>query len=155
MAGDLQGDVLAIEKHSGGKWNFVILLALTGPVIAVTLVPGGPPWPILAAALLGLPIFALVWSGFEYRFTTGGVEVRMAGIRLREIPRQDILGYAVEPWPFIRGRGIRGWGGTRAYVWSNKVVHIRLTNGDVYLGHDQPDRLVHDLDRVTGFVTRG
>jgi len=25
----------------------------------------------------------------------------------------------------------------------------------VYLGHDHPDRLVRDLDRMTGFVTRG
>ena len=79
----------------------------------------------------------------------------MAGLRLRSIPRQDILSYAIEPWPFIRGRGIRGWSSTRAYVWGNKVVHIRLTDGDVYLGHEHPDRLVRDLDRVTGFVTRG
>ena len=58
-------------------------------------------------------------------------------------------------WAFMRGYGIRGLGNTRAYVWCNKVVHIRLSNGDVFLGHNDPERIVRDLDMVTGVVTRG
>jgi len=48
----------------------------------------------------------------------------------------------------LRGYGIRGIGKTRAYVWGNKVVHIKTTNGDVFLGHSDPQRIVCDLDRV-------
>jgi hypothetical protein len=149
------GQTLAVETHAGGGWSFVILLSIIGPVIAVSLVPGGPQWPLLLVALMGLGVFAMVAKGFQYRFLSQGVEIWTLGFRLRSIPRQDILGYAIEAWPVFRGRGIRGMGDTRAYVWGNKVVHIRLSNGDVYLGHDYPDRLIHDLDRVTGFVTRG
>ena len=45
----------------------------------------------------------------------------------------------------VRGYGIRGIGNTRAYVWGNKVVHIKTSNGDVFLGHSDPDRIVRDL----------
>ena len=66
-----------------------------------------------------------------------------------------IVSYAIEPWAFIRGYGIRGIGSTRAYVWCNKVVHIKTTNGDVYLGHNDPARIVRDLDRMMGVATKG
>jgi hypothetical protein len=106
-------------------------------------------------AVIGVGAFAMAWGGFQYLFLQRGVDVRMLGFRLRSIPKEAILSYSVESWPFIRGRGIRGIGSTRAYVWGNRVVHIRTSTGDIYLGHDDPGRLVRDLDRVTGFVTRG
>ena len=150
----IQGNVLAVETHSGGKWNFIILLALMGPLVAAAFLPHGVPWPLVIAGAVGVLAFAVSWKGFQYRFLSGGVEVRMLGFRLNSIPTQAILSYAVEPWPWIRGRGIRGWHKARAYVWSNRVVHIRTSDGDIYLGHDDPERLVRDLNQVTGFVTR-
>ena len=155
QSSELQNDVLAVETHSSGMWAFVILLAFIGPMTVAALTPGRFPAPILLVSVIGLGAFAMAWSGFQYRFLADRVEVRMLGFRLRSIPKQAILGYSVEPWPFIRGRGIRGIGGTRAYVWGNRVVHIRTSNGDVYLGHNDPERLVRDLDQMTGFVTRG
>jgi hypothetical protein len=71
----------------------------------------------------------MAWSGFQYRFLTHGVEIRMLGFRLRSIPKGSIVGYSIEPWSFARGYGIRGIGSTRAYVWCNQVVHIRTSNG--------------------------
>jgi hypothetical protein len=65
------------------------------------------------------------------------------------------VSYSIEPWAFIRGYGIRGIGNTRAYVWCNKVVHIRTSNGEIFLGHSDPERIVRDLDMVTGVLTRG
>jgi len=150
----IQGQVLAIETHSGSKWNFIILPALMGPMIGVAFLPNGVPWPLVLLAALGVFVFYASWKGFQYRFLSGGVEVRMLGFRLNSIPKQAILSYVVEPWPWIRGRGIRGWHRARAYVWSNRVVHIRTSEGDIYLGHDDPERLVRDLNQVTGFVTR-
>jgi hypothetical protein len=79
----------------------------------------------------------------------------MFGFRLRSIPKQSIVSYSIEPWSLVRGYGIRGIGGTRAFVWCNKVVHIKTTNGDTYLGHSDPERIMRDLNMVTGVLTRG
>jgi len=151
-----QSEVFAIETHAGRLWAGIILLALLGPALSVAMVPRPPARLALAlVAVVGLGAFAMAWSGFQYCFMPHGLEIRLLGFRLRSIPRSAILSYAVEPWAFIRGYGIRGLGSTRAYVWCNKVVHIRLSNGEVYLGHNDPDRVVRDLDQMMGFVSRG
>jgi len=151
-----QSEVFAIETHAGRLWAGIILVALLGPALAVASVPVAPARLALAlVAVLGLGAFAMAWSGFQYRFMAQGLEIRLLGFRLRSIPRSAILSYAVERWAFIRGYGIRGLGRTRAYVWCNKVVHVQLSTGDVYLGHNDPERIVRDLDQMMGFVTRG
>jgi hypothetical protein len=156
MSEAYQSDVLAEETHSGRAWSLIILLALIGPMIGVALVPStAGRWAIVFVAVLALGTFAMSWSGFQYRFLRHGVEVRMLGFRLRSIPKQSIVSYSIEPWTFARGYGIRGVGGTRAYVWCNKVVRIKTTNGEVFLGHNDPGRIVRDLDMVTGLMTHG
>jgi len=142
------GETLVIETHSGGLWSALILLALIGPIVGIALAPGRAPWPIIPVGVIGLGAFAMAWSGFQYRFQQHGVEICTLGFRLRSIPRSAIVSYKVEPWAFIRGYGIRGYGRTRAYVWCNQVVHIKMSNGDVYLGHNDPERIVRDLDRM-------
>ena len=142
-------DVLAEETQSGGRMALLILLAILGPTAAGSLVP----MPALRfsmglVVLIGLVTSAAAWRGFQYRFLRDGVEIRTLGIRLRSIPRQQIQSYAAESWTMMRGYGIRGVGKSRAYVWGNKVVHIKTSNGDIFLGHDDPERIVRDLDRV-------
>jgi len=150
-----QSDVLAEETHSGRSWSFIILLALMGPMIGVALVPSTVGrWGVVLVAALAIFVFAMSWSGFQYRFLRHGIEIRMLGFRLRSIPKQAIVSYSIEPWAFIRGYGIRGIGRTRAYVWCNQVVHIRTTDGEVFLGHNDPQRIVRDLDMVTGVLAR-
>ena len=152
----LSDDVLAEETHSGRWLSFMILPALLGPAISVALFPTSPArFALGVVGVIGVGALAMAWSGFQYRFLKQGVEIRTLGFRLRSIPKQTIVSYSIEPWTFIRGYGIRGLGSTRAYVWGNKVVHIRLTNGEVFLGHKDPERIVRDLDRVTGFLARG
>lgn len=152
---ELQGDVLAEETHSGRVWGLIIVAALLGPAVSVALVPAKPARLVLSlVGVIGLGALAMAWSGFQYRFLRDGVEIRTLGFRLRSIPKQAILSYSIERWAFLRGYGIRGVGRCRAYVWGNKVVHIRTTNGEVFLGHTDPEQIVRDLDRVTGFVTR-
>ena len=156
MSDAFQGDVLAEETHSGGAWSLLILPAMLGPVIALTVAqPAAVRWPAILACVIGLGTLAITWSGFQYRFLRHGVEIRMLGLRLRSIPRQSIVSYSIEPWTFIRGYGIRGIGSSRAYVWCNKVVHIKTANGEIFLGHNDPERIVRDLDMVTGVLTRG
>jgi len=151
MSNSLQGDVLAEETHSGRVWTLPLLLALIGPAISLSQVRTRTTVVVWAAILVGIVatgVGAMAWSGFQYRFLRHGVEIRMLGFRLRSIPRLSIVSYSIEPWAFVRGYGIRGVGNTRAYVWGNKVVHIKTSNGEVFLGHSDPERIVRDLDRV-------
>ena len=150
-------DVLATETHSGQLWAVVILAAMLAPAVSVAFIPTGPASVgLIVVAVIGVGTFLFAWTGFQYRFLRDAVEIRTLGFRLRSIAKSQIVSYSVEPWAFIRGYGIRGFGsGSRAYTWGNKVVHIRTTNGDVFLGHSDPARIVRDLDLVTGFVTRG
>jgi hypothetical protein len=76
------------------------------------------------------------------------VEIRTLGFRLRSIPVEDIRRYAVESWIPVRGYGIRGIGNRRAYVWCNKGVCIQTIDGEVFLGHSEPNRIVRDLDSI-------
>jgi hypothetical protein len=146
---DRLSDVLAVETHSAGIWTLIILVAFLGPFISIALAPSqGIRWPLIIVGLVGFAAFAMTWSGFQYRFQRHGVEIRTLGFKLRSVPRQSIVSYSIEPWAFIRGYGIRGIGSTRAYVWCNQVVHIKTTNGEIYLGHKDPGRIVRDLDQM-------
>lgn len=149
-------DLIAEETHTGRIWSLLILPALILPAVSVVFFPTAPArWALTLVAVVGLGALAMMWSGFQYRFLRHGVEIRTCGFHLRSIPKQAILGYSIESWGLPRGYGIRGIGNSRAYVWGNKVVHIRTTNGEVYLGHDDPERIVRDLDMVTGMASRG
>jgi len=151
-----RNDVLAEETHSGQLWAVVILVAMLGPAISVAFFPTGPASAaLIVVAVIGVGTFLFAWGGFQYRFLPDSLEIRTLGFRLRTIPKAQILSYSIEPWPFLRGYGIRRGSSTRAYTWGNKVVHIRTTDGEVFLGHSDPERIVHDLDLITGFVTRG
>jgi hypothetical protein len=149
MSDAFQSDVLAEETHSGRAWSLIILAALAGPAIGVALVPStAGRWALALVGVIAIGTFAMSWSGFQYRFLRHGVEIRMLGFRLRSIPKQSIVSYSIEPWAFIRGYGIRGIGSTRAYVWCNQVVHIKTSNGEIFLGHDDPEQIVRDLNMV-------
>jgi hypothetical protein len=100
------------------------------------------PVLLLAAAA------ALAWSGFRYRFSDHGVEIRTLGFRLRSIPLQNIKAYAIAPWNPIGGYGVRGIGEKRAYVWGKTGVRIMLSDGEVFLGHAEPERIVNDLNAI-------
>jgi len=147
----VSSEVLAEETHTGRGWALLFVPAIVGPLIAASLIP------MLAVrismALVAVVLFgatAMAWSGFRYRFLRHGVEVSTLGYRLRSIPRQQIVSYAAEAWGPLGGYGIRGIGDTRAFVWGNKVVHIKTTNGEVYLGTNDPRSILRSLDLVTG-----
>jgi hypothetical protein len=142
-------DLLIEETHSGGMVTLLLLPALAGPLIAAAVVTVPAVRVGMAiVALVGVATIAAAWGGFQYRFLRHGIEIRALGLRLRSVPRTQIQSYAVESWSPLRGYGIRGVGNTRAYVWGNKVVRIKTSNGDVVLGHSDPPRIVRDLDLV-------
>ena len=144
-------DVVAEEVHGSRLWAFLLLV----PLLILASVAMRTPDPGLRIIFVPLILILLVtgaatWSGFHYRFTHAGLEIRALGFRLRSIPKEHIRNYQPSSWNWMGGYGIRGLGGDRAYVWGNSGVRISTTGGSVFLGHAEPQRLIHDLDVLTG-----
>ncbi len=141
--------VEAEEVHGSMLWAsvFTVLTAVELGVIAI--IPlSGLRWALALPALLLLGAAALAWSGFHYRFTGHGIEISTLGFRLRSIPLENIRAYAIAPWNPMGGYGIRGIGERRAYVWGNTGVRLMLSDGEVFLGHGEPERIMQDLNLI-------
>jgi len=143
------GALKAEEVHASSLWAlvFAFITVIELGVIAVIPLPGLRLVMALPALLL-FGVTALAWSGFHYRFTPQGVEISTLGFRLRSIPLQNIRTYSVAPWNAMGGYGIRGIGERRAYVWGNRGVRIMLSDGEVFLGHSQPEKIMNDLNVI-------
>jgi Domain of unknown function (DUF1648) len=141
--------VLARETHSSPAFAAVMALPTIGFALVIAIAPlGGVKLVLGLAMVLMLGGAAMAWSGFQYLFSPVGVEIRTLGFRLRSIPAGEIKSYAIDGWNLLRGYGIRGIGERRAYVWGNRGVRIKTFEGEVFLGHDEPEKIVHDLDLV-------
>lgn len=144
---------IATETHSSAVWAIVCLIPLAIELWIFNSVPQtGARVGLALLCVVSVLVAVFAWSGFQYRFTQAGVEISTLGFRLRSIPADQIERYEVSRWNLLRGYGIRGVGNCRAYVWGNKVVHIHTTHGDVFLGHNEPQRIVHDLDAMKQFA---
>lgn len=140
---------IAEEEHGSRAWAliFLVLLGVELCVAATVPLPGVRAGMALLALVFAI-CAAFTWSGFQYRFSYAGLEIRTLGFRLRSIPASHIQQYAPGTWSVLRGYGIRGIGRCRAYVWGNKGVQISTTDGQIFLGHDDPARIVRDLDLI-------
>ncbi|MGC2194424.1 MAG: DUF1648 domain-containing protein [Terriglobales bacterium] len=144
---------LAEETHgSKGFAALFLVLAAVELSIAFAIPQAGVRAGTSLLGVFFLLIAAHTWSGFHYRFTSEGLEIRTLGFRLRSIARDQIGRYDIEKWTALRGYGIRGLGTTRAYVWGNQVVHITTLEGEVFLGHNDPVRIVRDLDTMKQYA---
>jgi Protein of unknown function (DUF1648) len=143
-------DVVTDEVHGSRMWTFLLL----GPLlvlawVALRIPDGAVRIVFVPVTLVFLVTGAATWSGFHYRFTHSGLEIRTLGFRLRSISREQIRHYQPSSWNWTGGYGIRGLGEDRAYVWGNSGVRIATARGSVFLGHAEPQRLIHDLDVLT------
>ncbi len=143
-------DVVAAEEvHGSLLWASVFTVLTTVEIGVIAVIPlSGLRWVMALPALLLLGAAALAWSGFHYRFTGHGVEISTLGFRLRSIPLENIRAYAVAPWNPMGGYGIRGIGERRAYVWGNTGVRLMLADGEVFLGHREPEKIMQDLNSI-------
>ena len=147
------GQVLAEETHNAKGFSILFLaLAALEFTIAVLISATGVRVAMGFLGVLFLLIAAHAWDGFHYRFTPAGLEISTLGVRLRSVPQAQIAKYRPEKWMALRGYGIRGLGNTRAYVWSNNVVHITTLEGEIYLGTNDPARTVRDLDMMRQYA---
>ena len=142
-------EVLAEEVHSGKAWGASLLGAAAVLAAMAAAVPN-----LTARLALGLSAAAtgaagaMAWDGFHYYFTRHGVEVRTLGFRLKSIPVLEIKNYEIQPWNPVGGFGIRGLGNRKAYVWGKSGVRVEMYEGEVFLGHSDPQRIVHDLNVI-------
>jgi hypothetical protein len=143
-------DAVAVERH-GSKILAMVLGAGTVAIMALiaAISVAGVRIALGLSVALMLAGAAAAWGGFRYQFSPSGVEILTLGFRLRSIPAANIHSYAIDRWNLLGGYGIRGVGERRAYVWGNRGVLIKTREGEVFLGHDQPDRIVRDLDLIT------
>jgi hypothetical protein len=139
----------AEEVHSAPLWALGFAVITAVELIVIAAVPlRGLRLVMSLPALILLAVTALAWSGFRYRFSSHGVEISTLGFRLRSIPLENIKAYAVAPWNPMGGYGIRGIGERRAYVWGNSGVRIMLSDGEVFLGHREPEKIMNDLNLI-------
>jgi len=143
-------NVLSEEIHGSRLFGLIFLLPAAAQIAALLIVPiPAVKLALAAGALVLLGCAALAWDGFHYIFSEAGVDVRTLGFRLRSIQVSDIQNYAADRWNVMGGYGIRGIGDRRAYVWGNSGVRIKTAEGEVFLGHSEPEKIVRDLDLIT------
>jgi Protein of unknown function (DUF1648) len=143
-------DAIVEEVHNGRPWSGLFLIPIVVLTAIVLVVPNQSGR--LAMALVAIVMVlacAMAWDGFHYSFTRHGVEIRTLGFRLKSIPLLQIKKYEVGNWNPLRGYGIRGIGNHKAYVWGNKGVRVEMFDGEVFLGHADPQRIVRDLNVIT------
>jgi hypothetical protein len=145
--------VIADEVHKSSFWAAVMAIIVVLELLFVNQIANdGARISLALVSVVLLGACTMAWSGFHYQFTEAGIEIKTLGFRLRSIPAADITHYNVAAWNPLRGYGIRGIGKLRAYVWGNRGVRIETSHGIVFLGHDEPERIVHDLDRMRQFA---
>lgn len=149
------GQLIAEEVHNSPKAG-ALLAAISVVAVALPTAVGatGPARFVPAAVglvMLGSAIWAL--TGFRYRVTTAGFEIRMLGMPIRFVPAMDIASVTARDCDALKdfgGWGIRGVGKMRAYIWGgNQCVHVRTNDGeDLYLGISDAQRLAHELEQM-------
>jgi len=138
------------EVHGSALFGVLLMAPALGLLFGTAMIPGGGFRLAMVLIELILLVCGLAaWNGFHYLFTQHGLEIRTLGFRLRSIPAEQIERYSIGSWNLLRGYGIRGVGNLRAYVWGNRGVNVTTLQGDLFLGHDEPERIIRDLDMVT------
>jgi hypothetical protein len=141
----------AEEVHNSVLWAAV--LAIPGVVMLIMAAKYRVPALLVCLGIGGTVMIAaaaMALGGFHYIFSATGVEIRTLGFSVRTISREEIRDYHPDRWNVVGGYGIRGLGASKAYVWGNRGVRIKTTTGQVFLGCDDPQRVVRELDLVTG-----
>jgi len=89
-----------------------------------------------------------VLEGFRYLVRDDGIQIKGFLLPLRFVPRSAIRSYRADRWNGL-GYGIRLTSTGTAYIWGGRnVVNIATDSGDIMLGHDDPERLIRELDRM-------
>ena len=155
------GRLIAEETHGsqklGGMFAVVSLFMIALPTALGAVGPTRGIPAVVGVIILGCAIWA--WTGFKYRITTAGLEIRMVGMPIRFVPAMDIESVRAKdcnPLTDFGGWGIRGIGKMRAYIWGgNRCVHLHTNAGDdIYLGSGNADGMVRELEQMNPVAHR-
>jgi hypothetical protein len=146
------GRLLAEEVHASHWLASVMFVPAIGELVIAARVPAVVRIVLILSAFVLTGVAVMAWSGFRYFFTPLGIEVRTLSFHLYSVPAVQIKDYAVARWNPLGGYGIRGLGKRRAFVWGNQGVRIHTTDGEIFLGHCDPERIIHDLDAIKQFA---
>ncbi len=137
------------ERHGSKAWGLVMFIPALGMLAFSARVPiEAIRLTLILSAIILMGASTTAWSGFRYSFSSSGLDIFTLGFRVGSIPAADIRSYVPDRWNVIGGYGIRGLGNRRAYVWGNRGVRIKTSDGEVFLGHSEPEKIVRDLDLV-------
>ena len=139
----------AEEVHAAPLWALVFAVLTAVELVVIAVIPfRGLRLVMSLPALILLAVTALAWSGFHYRFTVTASRSALSASVCAPFRCENIKAYAVAPWNPMGGYGIRGIGERRAYVWGNSGVRIMLSDGEVFLGHREPEKIMNDLNLI-------
>jgi len=145
----LPDGVIAEEVHRG-RGGFLLFGWLACAVYAIHFVSDS----VVLKMALAIPSLLLVVvgiaaeSGYRYRFTKRGLEIVALGVPLRFIPVEQIVHYEQARWTPADRWNFGIFGRRRCFLWGGPGVRITLLDGQVYLGHELPQVIVADLDRM-------
>lgn len=141
-----------IEESHRGVGGMLLFSWLGGVPYSLVMFAESHPLRVAAgvlwAMLVGMGIVAE--SGYRYRFTRAGLEIRALRLRLKFIPLEQILHYEAAAWTSADGRNIPFLPGQRCFNWGGPGVRISTLDGPVYIGHKWPEKIVGELDRMKG-----
>ena len=140
--------LIAEERHRSPVQLFFFVPGMLAG-LWLTIRNAGPPRfiGIVLIVVMGWVAVAVL-EGFRYLVRTDGVQIKGFLLPLRFIPRSSIHSYRAQPWTGL-GYGIRLTSTGTAYIWGGgRVVNIITDSGEVMLGHNHPERLISDLDRM-------
>jgi hypothetical protein len=155
------GELIAEEVHNSVRLSTMFAGISVVMICSTNLLHmAGPARGILVTVgliLLGCAVWA--YTGFIYRITTAGLEIRMLGFPIRFVPAMDITAMQAKdcnPLTDFGGWGIRGIGKMRAYIWGgNRCVYLQTHAGDeIYLGIRDADRMVRELESMAPVAHR-
>jgi hypothetical protein len=146
-------EIIAEEVHTGRRLTLLFLIPglILAPIGLAIPLPG-VRLAMSGSAVIMLGVFAMAWEGFHYYFTRHGVEIRTLGFRLKSIPLLQIKSYEVASWNPLRGLGIRGIGNRKAYIWGSRGVRVQMYDGEIFLGADDPEKIIQDLNAIKGWA---
>jgi hypothetical protein len=154
-ANAVQGQILA-EEHHGSSSLAGLLLGIGVVMLALVMEFHAAGAAKGALVLVGVTLLiCALWArtGFVYRVSASGVEIRTLAMPIRFVPMSDVEFVRAQncnPLKDFGGWGIRGMGNMRAYIWGgNRCVQIRTHSGDkLYLGITDADRLAREIESL-------
>jgi len=147
--------VIAEEVHRGAG-GLLLFGMLAGVIYDLTMFSDNIPLRIASgcASLASIIVGIAAQTGYQYKFTPAGLGIYTLGIRLRFIPVEQIARYEKASWNYGDRYNFGIFSKRRCYFWGGFGVRIYTTDGQVFLGHQWPEKIIAHLDAMKGLPSQ-